>query len=365
MTENMDKPQVSIVVPAHNAARTIEKCIESLLSQSYRNIEIIVVENGSEDSTLTVLKTSYGESKVVKILTSPIGSAIHARYIGTMESHGDYIMYCDADDWYSFDAVSILLKSARVYDADIVDAGYKRVILPFPPIVQSRSIVRSIRVVEAGAKSVSDCLRYYNPIRYKFFSGMCGTLYRREVLLALDESVFDNALTRGEDMLVNAMAHSKANRCVELPDLVYSYRLGDGATSKNEGLLGNLLLYKDLLDSYYLPSIPYTKKEVDLEFASYLVNVLFRRYQNAVSADDDHILAFYKEVLSNRRVRNYAAQLVPDTQNAKDCRLAEVFVEGDAEELLEMARRDFRARKRLLKAASFFNSIAARLCGGK
>jgi glycosyltransferase involved in cell wall biosynthesis len=88
---------VSIIVPAYNAERTITRAIDSILSQTYENIEIIVVDDGSKDGTEAVCRT-YGER--IRYIKQDNGGAAAARNTGIVQAAGDYIGFLDADDWY-------------------------------------------------------------------------------------------------------------------------------------------------------------------------------------------------------------------------------------------------------------------------
>ena len=88
---------VSVVIPNHNGEKYIAECIDSVLSQTYKEIEIIVVDDGSTDESLEVLN---GYSKRVRIISSMNYGVNHARNLGLLGSHGDFVAFCDSDDWW-------------------------------------------------------------------------------------------------------------------------------------------------------------------------------------------------------------------------------------------------------------------------
>lgn len=85
---------ISIIIPAYNAAKTIEKCLSSIFSQTFQNLEIIVVNDGSTDNTLEILQAYEGK---IKIIDQPNGGACAARNRGANHSNGVFIIFCDAD----------------------------------------------------------------------------------------------------------------------------------------------------------------------------------------------------------------------------------------------------------------------------
>ena len=96
--------KVSIIIPLHNAESFISKAIDSCLNQTYTNIEVIVVENGSNDGSWDCLQ-GYEDSRLI-VHQIEAASATVARNFGYLKSVGDYIMFLDADDVLSLDKVS-------------------------------------------------------------------------------------------------------------------------------------------------------------------------------------------------------------------------------------------------------------------
>ena len=90
-------PLVSLIVPNFNYARFLPDCLESLLLQSYENLEIIVIDDGSTDNSLEVLNRY---SNRIKVIASENYGVNHARNLGLKESKGDFIAFCDSDDWW-------------------------------------------------------------------------------------------------------------------------------------------------------------------------------------------------------------------------------------------------------------------------
>ena len=94
----MNIGQVSILMPAHNAEKTILRAVNSLLEQSYENVEIIVVDDCSTDNTLKIL--SQIEDKRLKVIPSEKIGVAKARNITLANANGEFIAFCDSDDFY-------------------------------------------------------------------------------------------------------------------------------------------------------------------------------------------------------------------------------------------------------------------------
>ena len=114
----MKQPLVSIIVPAYNVERYIEECIDSLLNQSYKNIEIIVLDDASTDATRYLLKQYEGRIQIVENDTNQGQGA--RRNQGMKLAKGEYIYFVDSDDWIESKTIEELVNQAVKTDADLV-----------------------------------------------------------------------------------------------------------------------------------------------------------------------------------------------------------------------------------------------------
>lgn len=122
----MKEPLISIIVPAYNAESTIEACIASVAAQTYRNIELIIVNDGSTDATaerIAATADKYPDLNIVSLGTAHIGVS-GARNEGLNNAKGELIAFLDADDSYLPDAMEFLLSLMITTDADIAIAQY-------------------------------------------------------------------------------------------------------------------------------------------------------------------------------------------------------------------------------------------------
>ena len=110
---------VSIIIPAFNVEQYLMRCVDSVINQSYQNVEIIIVDDGSTDDTLSVAKVLETKDKRVKIIHQENMGLSEARNTGIMASSGEFICFVDADDYIESNMVSDLLKNLKDNDADI------------------------------------------------------------------------------------------------------------------------------------------------------------------------------------------------------------------------------------------------------
>ena len=104
----MDKT-LSVIVPVYNAERFLERCITSLTNQTYKNLEILLVNDGSKDDSLSICRRFAQQDDRIKVLDKPNGGASSARNLGLKHATGDYIGFCDADDFQDADTFETLI----------------------------------------------------------------------------------------------------------------------------------------------------------------------------------------------------------------------------------------------------------------
>ena len=113
---------VSIIVPVYNLEGYVENCIRSLMKQTYENIEILCIDDGSTDNSATVIKKLADGDQRVKYIYKENGGVSSARNKGLEVANGEYIMFVDGDDYMHYQAVEIFVDSIEISDFDIVCA---------------------------------------------------------------------------------------------------------------------------------------------------------------------------------------------------------------------------------------------------
>lgn len=217
-----EKELISIIVPAFNIENYIERCLKSLLEQTYSKIEVIVINDGSTDGTKEKIENyALLDERIIVINTENRGVS-HARNVGLNHARGTYIGFVDGDDEVEKDMYEILLDNAKTYKADISHCGYKMVF----PTKEVEYYGTKIRKVQEKREAVSDLLSGY-PIE----PGMCNKLYKRELFgnIQLNERIKYN-----EDLLVNFYLFYKAEKTIYLDESKYHYilRKNSASTSK-------------------------------------------------------------------------------------------------------------------------------------
>lgn len=119
--------KVSIIVPVYNAEKYIERCIKSLIGQTYKNIEIILINDGSEDKSLNILRNFENIDKRITLINQENSGPSKARNLGIKKSTGDYIAFIDADDYVELNYIEKMIKQSNCFKSDMIVCNYKEV----------------------------------------------------------------------------------------------------------------------------------------------------------------------------------------------------------------------------------------------
>ena len=115
---------VSIIVPVYNQENYLDKCFESILSQTYKNLELIAVNDGSTDKSITIIEKWAQKDSRVHLIQKANGGLSDARNCGLQEARGTYLFFVDADDWLEPDAVRVTVDAIQKENADMVIFGF-------------------------------------------------------------------------------------------------------------------------------------------------------------------------------------------------------------------------------------------------
>ena len=219
---NMGKPLISVIVPIYMIDRYVGICIESIINQTYKNLEIILVDDGGKDRCPEICDLYKRKDERIKVIHKPNGGLVSARKAGLQQSNGAYISYVDGDDWIGPGFIEGLYTAAETSNADMVCAGQTRDLFS-----------KSEHFTNAIAPGVYEGERlkwlWQNMISYGSFyrpgitTYVWNKLFRRDILLA-PQSTVDNRISIGEDGAVSYPALLACSRVAVIENVAYHYR---------------------------------------------------------------------------------------------------------------------------------------------
>ncbi len=197
---------ISIIVPVYNVEQYLRICVESIIAQTFSDWEIILVDDGSTDSSGYICDSFAALDKRIKCIHKPNGGVTDARKSGWEVSKGEWIAFVDGDDTLPNDSLEVLYKKTLQKDTDIVE-GY-HYYKPNLPIITSIDDYRHFLLEGVDSVSVA----------------VWGKLFRRDIL---NSWCFDipREIVRGEDWIMNIrIAFLSNKKPVLIPNKVYNYR---------------------------------------------------------------------------------------------------------------------------------------------
>lgn len=202
---------ISVIIPVYNTKQYLSDCLNSILAQTYRNLEILFVDDGSTDGSGEMLDTFAAMDERIRVIHQENGGVCAARNRGIDEARGEYLSFIDSDDTLEPDMYEVLMGLIGEYGVQIAHCSYQRVTSGVvTPIGNSGEIHQQSR------EEALRCL-----LRGKYFVGSCWTkLYAKELFADVR---FPMGIRTSEDMLVNFRVFSRAERTVFADVCKYNY----------------------------------------------------------------------------------------------------------------------------------------------
>ena len=248
----MVNPKISVIIPVYNAEVYLHRCVDSVLSQSFKDFELLLVDDGSVDSSADICDEYANGDERVRVFHKKNGGVSSARNLGLDNARGEWVVFVDADDW-------------------IVDNGFnvdynilKEDLILFPYYIYEIKDAISYIPTECYVSETSDDLKVFfcRYLHEGFLRTVWSKFFKRELI---DSLRFDESIPIGEDhlFLLNYLCRIKTYRFISNPFYVY----------RSLGFL-------------------YDKYQIDVEKSIYIMNSLFSAYYKLGVCNDK----FEKEI---------------------------------------------------------------------
>lgn len=252
-------PRISIIVPVYNVEKYLNKCIESILSQSFTDFELLLIDDGSTDSSGKICDEYAAKYDHIVVIHKENGGVSSARNLGLSLAQGEYVGFIDSDDYVDSEMYKTLFENIEHYKADISICGFK---------VIDEDINKVERVQDSGKLTVLDqkgLVACETDMPWSIRLDTINKLFRKK---AIDGLRFDETLKCAEDTLFlhQAIMKMKKGVFIEKPFYINIRHAG----SAMRGRLNPIHYY----ESYYIDERIYQdikKNYSDLEWRSYLV----------------------------------------------------------------------------------------------
>ena len=215
--------KVSIIVPVYNVEKYLKSCLRSILRQSYPAIEVILVNDGSNDNSLAICKEFAAKDDRIRVIDIPNGGVSNARNIGIAAATGKYVQFVDSDDKIRCDMVQTLVDELENADADMAFCALEIVFVKRGRVVRRRNCIRKTLPHHYTLEREEFLNRL--PELFRYVGGMegpCNKMYRRSMIVENGLS-FPLDTSFGEDHLFNVQCYAHCRRVVFTPEILYYY----------------------------------------------------------------------------------------------------------------------------------------------
>lgn len=216
------KPAISIIVPAYNAEKSLQRCLESIAGQSFREFEVLIIDDGSQDSTGQIADGYARRDERFVVFHKQNGGVAAARQDGIERTRGEFTLFVDSDDYITPDALLELIQSAHENDADLVICDFN--------LIRSKDKTEYWHQQPASLDrdSLMGAMFYFCPLWNKLIRTAC---YREHNIR------FADGINAGEDQLflLRILAANVAIKAAYVEKALYQYDL-----TQNSGSISNL-----------------------------------------------------------------------------------------------------------------------------
>ncbi len=311
-------PLISVIIPAYNAEQFLERCLDSVLAQDYKEIELVIVNDGSTDGTREIL-ARYAKLPNVTCIEQDNAGPARAGQVGFQASRGEFISFVGADDYIAPNMLSSLYGRLKEVGADVASCGWYRVVgdesSPRMPEIDGTSSVTGIEAVERVI------------LREKRFS-LCTNLYKRSLCQSID---FDEicSFRMGEDAWILFRLLLKAEKVVFLDEALYFYMYNPQSITSTPSLStlrDHFQSYGEIFQSCLAQPHEVWKPSLD-DFYFYVLKSTLRistRVRPSSKEEERELRMFQDEI--KRKILSFPLERMTKEQRAKARACRHVFL---------------------------------------
>ncbi len=246
MDELNKKPKLSIIVPVYNVALYIDECISSLVNNTYDNLEIILVDDGSTDGCGRICDKWAEKFENIEVIHKTNAGLISARKSGVLKATGDYITFVDGDDYVAVDLYEKIVRIISEKRADIICFGFTEILCDKVTRIYSPGLAAGMYYDEMIHKKIMPAILYDASFEQKLNPSVWAKIFRRGIF-ADNMHLVPDIKIRSEDVFFSLAVMKKArNIWIDNEISGYYYRLRAGSLSHR----CNELYWKEL-NNYY------------------------------------------------------------------------------------------------------------------
>lgn len=204
---------ISVIVPVYNVEKYLKECIESIINQTYKNLEIILVDDGSPDNCGKICDNYAKQDKRIKVIHKENGGVSSARNKGLEACTGKYITFVDSDDFIELNFCEVMLKKIKETASDCIVSGYNRVYEN-----------KSETIMNSQLQIINQMEFLQKILQVQLGMGFCHMKLWKSEIIIKNNIKFDSQLLVGEDALFCMQASEYVQKVCLLDRALYNYR---------------------------------------------------------------------------------------------------------------------------------------------
>lgn len=331
----MRNPDISIIVPVYNAENYLDRCVQSLLNQTHKSVEIILVDDGSTDKSGTICDKFAIVDKRVKVLHKENGGLSSARNFGLIYAEGMYISFVDADDYMELDTYEKLYSIIKNNNPDCIDFGWKY-INDFGEVSYNLNGLEKNSLLDIDViknKILPPLLNLKKDEKYFIHDFSTNKIYKKSIINEYSISFDENRRT-WEDRVFLVQYLQYCNTYYSLNECFYNYVSTPNSLSRQydlhffELILQNYRWYVEWFGNEY----DFNTQYVHNYWCHSIENMILRSLKE--KENKEQIIKNIEETLSDNQVITWYKHREPENELEKET--SSLVVEGKVQEAIKM-----------------------------
>ena len=287
---------VSIIIPIYNAENNISKCIESILKQTYSNIEVLCINDGSKDNSKEILEKYQKEDERIIIINKENSGVSDTRNLGISHAKGDYVMFIDADDYIEKNYIKEMINIANKYECDHVISGYTEV-------NNNQKKEKTIYRDKEETFDITYPKEINNAFKTSEFNPCWKQLISRKLLLK-NKIKFNKEIKYGEDMLFSLECYVKSKKTMYLKKFGYYYTMNETSVMRKKDIESHKKYYSDNKLTTELIIGNYNLTQENIQSLYFKTLVIFNNICTRVIKNQNNYRSVKKIILDERESYN-------------------------------------------------------------
>lgn len=293
------KDKVSIIIPIHNNDDYLEKCFKSIQSQTYSNLEVILINDGSTDNSRQICEKWLKQDKRFILFNNINNGVSYSRNFGIEKSSGDYIVFVDCDDFIEKEMIEVLVNKIDKFDY---------VMINYNKYYNEKRVVKNFEVKDKEYNRKEFLENFWDLYNSNMINSPCNKIFKSPVLKK-NRIRFDLKYDLGEDLLFNLEYINRCETFCTINQYLYNYRCTTNSltTKYRENYLETQLFLNNSIKRFFIQNNCYEEKqqrEIQKNIADIIISSIQKLFLESSSLKLHQIRRVLKRYLSIPEIIN-------------------------------------------------------------